>query len=478
MHKNFIVEPIVILLHVENHVSPSNFLFAFLNCVVIIDCKSKKNSVENNHFYVHGNISSSLIHRVPSIKFYVLADPTSLLTYIRDHLELLNEFSSVPYPGQVALLRFPQVYDIRVVDILKNACLNFADDEHLLIILQEAYATNMQYLFYNLWYIEINIDLALHLLANCLYESYGCELLSKFEHQVTQDGWKSNNMNGHDARKTTNVGSWDTLIAAYLQNGQALEAFQLFLQMIRRNIREPERVLEYNGKNVSTDEANVSDVINTATEELAGTAKGVSNNPLALTVKKNSVPDLTMMDLMGITRVLVHGQLDNIYDKIKDIIMEYITPEESIMLNVLSDTIDFTICESIRMSQSVDKTGFENFGLGYICVRNRIGDESYEEARNEEHKLFESHSLLSKIDKSIVGFLVLAQKLVHVQAMIISKTLSEITKKINEKLNNNLKELENFPANLSSLTDAMSVFMRIVALSRDSLRNILLIGDF
>ncbi|XP_058724241.1 pentatricopeptide repeat-containing protein At4g21300-like [Vicia villosa] len=39
-----------------------------------------------------------------------------------------------------------------------------------------------------------------------------------------------------DARKTTNVGSWNTLIAAYLQNGQALEAFQLFRQMICRNV--------------------------------------------------------------------------------------------------------------------------------------------------------------------------------------------------------------------------------------------------
>ncbi|CAI8592691.1 unnamed protein product [Vicia faba] len=209
--------------------------------------------------------------------------------------------------------------------------------------------------------------------------------------EVTQYGWKSNNISGYglcddvfettlldiyhkcggvrlaalvfskmDAQKTINVGSWNTLIAAYLQNGHALEAFQLFLQMIRRNVREPELVLEYNTNNVSNDEANVSDVINMATEELA----------------------------------------DNIYDQIKDIIMEYITPEESIMLNVLSTTVDFTTCESTRTSQSVDKTGSRtlfvvtkagkspegllekvkvddvNTGLSYICVRNRISDES------------------------------------------------------------------------------------------------------
>lgn len=37
--------------------------------------------------------------------------------------------------------------------------------------------------------------------------------------------------------------------------------------------------------------------------------------------------------------------------------MEFIKPEESIILNVLSATVDFPTCESIRMSQSVDRTG-------------------------------------------------------------------------------------------------------------------------
>ena len=86
--------------------------------------------------------------------------------------------------------------------------------------------------------------------------------------------------------------------------------------------------------------------------------------------------------------------------------MEYIKPEETIILNVLSATVDFPTCESIRMSQKVDKTGERtlavvtkadkapegllekvtaddvNIGLGYICVRNRIGDESHESRRS------------------------------------------------------------------------------------------------
>ncbi|KAG5029544.1 hypothetical protein AAZX31_05G151700 [Glycine max] len=295
----------------------------------------------------------------------------------------------------------------------------------------------------------------------------------------------------------------ESLAGINLPRGQGIcTRVPLVMRLQNHPFPTPELMLEFNGKIVSTDEANVSHAINAATEELAGHGKGISNNPLTLLVKKNGVPDLTMVDLPGITRVPVHGQPENIYDQIKDMIMEYIKPEESIILNVLSASVDFTTCESIRMSQSVDKTGLRtlavvtkadkspegllekvtaddvNIGLGYVCVRNRIGDESYEDARVEEQMLFESHPLLSKIDKSMVGVPVLAQKLVQIQAISISKTLPEIVKKINEKLANNLSELEKLPTNLASVADAMTAFMHIIGLTKESLRRILLRGEF
>ncbi|XP_057426292.1 dynamin-related protein 4C-like [Lotus japonicus] len=295
----------------------------------------------------------------------------------------------------------------------------------------------------------------------------------------------------------------ESLAGISLPRGQGIcTRVPLIMRLQNHPLPKPELVLEFNGKTISTDEAHVSHAINLATEELAGSGKGISNNPLTLLVRKNGVPDLAMVDLPGITRVPVHGQPENIYDQIKDIIMEYIRPDETIILNVLSATVDFTTCESIRMSQTVDCAGLRtlavvtkadkspegllekvtaddvNIGLGYVCVRNRIGDESYEEARMEELKLFESHPLLSKIDKSIVGIPILAQKLVQVQAMIISKTLPEIVKKINDKLTYNLSELDKLPANLTSVADALSTFMHIIGLSKDSLRKILLTGDF
>nr|DAD36305.1 TPA_asm: hypothetical protein HUJ06_006945 [Nelumbo nucifera] len=118
-----------------------------------------------------------------------------------------------------------------------------------------------------------------------------------------------------------------------------------------------------------------------------------------------------MVDLPRITRVPVLGQPQDTYEQISYIIMEYIMPKGCIILKVLSTTIDLPTYKSIRMSQRIDTTGERtlamvtkcdkapedllekvtsddvNIGLGYICVRNHIKDESYEEARVEEARL-------------------------------------------------------------------------------------------
>ncbi|XP_031402379.1 dynamin-related protein 4C-like [Punica granatum] len=295
----------------------------------------------------------------------------------------------------------------------------------------------------------------------------------------------------------------ESLAGINLPRGQGIcTRVPLIMRLQNHPCPDPELYLEFNGKLVVTDEDNVTFAISSATEQIAGRQKGISNTPLTLVVKKDGVPDLTMVDLPGITRVPVHGQPENIYEQISEMIMEYIRPEESIILNVLSATVDFSTCESIRMSQMVDKTGHRtlavvtkadkapegllekvtaddvNIGLGYVCVRNRIGDETYEEARMEEVKLFDAHPLLSKIDKSIVGIPVLSEKLMQIQATIVAKCLPEIVRKINEKLNINVAELNKMPKVLSTVAEAMTAFMQIMGSAKDSLRKILLRGEY
>ena len=87
--------------------------------------------------------------------------------------------------------------------------------------------------------------------------------------------------------------------------------------------------------------------------------------------------------------------------------MEYIKPEETIILNVLLACAYFSTCEPICISREVDITGRRtiavvtkceehskgvvekvtgnvvNIGLGYVCVRNSINDETYYEVREQ-----------------------------------------------------------------------------------------------
>ncbi|KAF5814968.1 putative dynamin GTPase [Helianthus annuus] len=296
----------------------------------------------------------------------------------------------------------------------------------------------------------------------------------------------------------------ESLAGISLPRGQDIcTRVPLIMRLQHHSDPVPEIVLEFQEKSVKIIEENkISEAIGKATVEIAGNSKGISNVPLTLVVRKRGVPDLTMVDLPGITRVPIGDQPKDIYEQISGMIMEYIKPDESIILNVLSASVDFSTCESICMSRSVDNTGQRtlavvtkcdqapngllekvttnavNIGLGYICVRNRINNETYEEARNQEAALFETHPLLSKIDNSMVGIPVLAHRLVEIQSVIISKCLPEIVKKINEKLNASIVDLNKLPRNLTSIPDAMVTFMQIVGSLKETLQRILIQGAF
>ncbi|XP_010533947.1 PREDICTED: dynamin-related protein 4C-like [Tarenaya hassleriana] len=295
----------------------------------------------------------------------------------------------------------------------------------------------------------------------------------------------------------------ESLAGISLPRGQGICTRVPLVMRLQRSLKpEPEIRLEFGDRVVPTAEEYVAEAIVAATDEIAGSGKGISDTPLTLHVKKAGVPDLTMIDLPGITRVPVHGQPENIYEQIAAMIMKYIKPHESIILNVLSATVDFSTCESIRMSRQVDQTGERtlavvtkadkapegllekvtaddvNIGLGYVCVRNRIGEETYEEARKQEELLFRTHPLLSMIDDDIVGIPVLAQKLMQIQGVMIGRCLPDIVRKINEKMDNSILELGKMPKAMSSAGEAMVTFMGIIGYVKESLVKILIQGDF
>ncbi|KAJ1269909.1 hypothetical protein BS78_06G013900 [Paspalum vaginatum] len=295
----------------------------------------------------------------------------------------------------------------------------------------------------------------------------------------------------------------ESLAGISLPRGQGI-CTRVPLVMRLQHGHEPRLHIEYGSGRVVdiASEAEVADAIDTATAEIAGSGKGISDAPITLVVRKKGVPDLTLVDLPGITRVPVQGQPEDIYDQIARIIKAYIAPKESIILNVLSATVDFPTCESIRMSQQVDRSGERtlavvtkadkapegllekvtvddvHIGLGYVCVRNRIGDETYNEARAAEQRLFAEHPLLSRIDGSMVGIPTLAGRLTQIQASIIARCLPDIVKQINDKLSRSSDELGQMPPDLNTAADAVREFYHIVKQVRASLEKVLVRGEF
>ena len=62
----------------------------------------------------------------------------------------------------------------------------------------------------------------------------------------------------------------------------------------------------------------VRDKINELTDKKAGKTKNIVNDPIVVTIKSSTCPDLTMIDLPGVTRVPLPGQDEKIEEITKN----------------------------------------------------------------------------------------------------------------------------------------------------------------
>lgn len=293
----------------------------------------------------------------------------------------------------------------------------------------------------------------------------------------------------------------ESLAGIALPRGQGIVTRMPLILRLQTS-KQPRITVEYEGVNKEISEEQIASTIEYATQILAGSSKGITDKPITVHVSKPNAPDLTMVDLPGITRVPVHGQPQDIYDQVSKIILHYITPEESIILNVLSAAVDFPTCESIRMSREADKKGSRtlavvtkvdkcpeglynkitdnavSIGLGYVCVRNRTDEDvSFEDARRKEKELFQTHPELSRLDASMVGVSSLADRLMRLQAESIVNLLPKVIAQIDKTLTSKRKELEALGEGVSSGVDAQWGFFKVVTGLRKTMEEILLQGS-
>lgn len=108
---------------------------------------------------------------------------------------------------------------------------------------------------------------------------------------------------------------------------------------------------------VYTDFEDIRQEIIDETERIAGSNKGISSEPINLKIFSNRVVDLTLVDLPGITKVPVGDQPQDIEDQIRELILKYISNDNSIILAVSPANTDFANSESLKLAREVDPDG-------------------------------------------------------------------------------------------------------------------------
>eukprot|EP01053_Blabericola_migrator_P007503 Blabericola_migrator_1__7502@NODE_382_length_9143_cov_306_926399_g305_i0_p1_GENE_NODE_382_length_9143_cov_306_926399_g305_i0NODE_382_length_9143_cov_306_926399_g305_i0_p1_ORF_typecomplete_len800_score142_39Dynamin_M/PF01031_20/9_4e62Dynamin_M/PF01031_20/9_1e02Dynamin_N/PF00350_23/5_3e48GED/PF02212_18/4_3e03GED/PF02212_18/5_5e20FeoB_N/PF02421_18/37FeoB_N/PF02421_18/0_004MMR_HSR1/PF01926_23/0_00013AIG1/PF04548_16/0_29TetR_C_20/PF17925_1/8_1e03TetR_C_20/PF17925_1/9_6TetR_C_20/PF17925_1/4_3e02_NODE_ len=241
-----------------------------------------------------------------------------------------------------------------------------------------------------------------------------------------------------------------------------------------------------------TDFGAVRDKINKLTDEIAGSNKGIVDNPIVLTVCGKTCPDLTLVDLPGITRVPLKGsdQTDEIEKLTRDMATRYAKDPRTVILAVIPANQDISTSDALQLARKVDPRGLRTLGvitkidlmdrgtnavkmirgediplrLGYVGIKNRsqadiAGGKSIQDALEDEKNYFKSHPAYRTLPAHLVGMPSLIDKLTKVLFRHIRNFLPEIKNEISHKriaLRARLAELgEGVPAEQTERTQLM-----------------------
>ncbi|KAM5281192.1 interferon-induced GTP-binding protein Mx2-like [Ctenodactylus gundi] len=226
-----------------------------------------------------------------------------------------------------------------------------------------------------------------------------------------------------------------------------------------------------------SDPSKVEEEVNKAQNTIAGNGLQISHDLISLEIGSPSVPDLTLIDLPGITRVAVGNQPADIGYQIKKLIRTYIQKQETINLVVVPCNVDIATTEALSMTQEVDPEGDRTIGIltkpdlvdkgtedkvidvvrnfvcplkkGYMMVKCRGQQDIHEqlslkEALQREQAFFEDHAhfrVLLEDRKATVPHL--AERLTEELIGHISKSLPVLESQIKENYQKISEELQN-----------------------------------
>uniref|UniRef100_A0A8C5U390 Dynamin-2 n=1 Tax=Malurus cyaneus samueli TaxID=2593467 RepID=A0A8C5U390_9PASS len=161
----------------------------------------------------------------------------------------------------------------------------------------------------------------------------------------------------------------------------------LVLQLVNASTEYGE-FLHCKGKKF-TDFEEVRLEIEAETDRVTGSNKGISPVPINLRVYSPHVLNLTLVDLPGMTKVPVGDQPPDIEFQIRDMLMQFVTKENCLILAVSPANSDLANSDALKIAKEVDPQG-------YIGVVNRSqkdidGKKDIQAALAAERKFFLSH---------------------------------------------------------------------------------------
>ena len=279
----------------------------------------------------------------------------------------------------------------------------------------------------------------------------------------------------------------------------------LELRLCHINSGEPWATFEERKGTKFTDFIKVRETIEKLTDEICKTNKNIVDRPIVLNVYSKTCPDLTLVDLPGVTRVPIGCQPRNIEQITIFMAKRYVEDPLTIILCVIPANSDIATSDGLKIAKEIDTTGSRTIGvltkidimdpgtderkillnqeiplkLGYVGVRNRskqdlINKLSMAETIRKEREFFKSHPVYKNLPSGHLGTDVLINKLTKIYFRMIRENLPRIVKSINERVKSAEEELASLGQPMPT-DDAgkMSMLWNMINKYCDIFRNVL-----
>jgi replication fork clamp-binding protein CrfC len=237
----------------------------------------------------------------------------------------------------------------------------------------------------------------------------------------------------------------------------------------------------------------IRDEISAETDRSTGTGKNVTNQPINLCIRDQNVPNLTMVDLPGLTKVAVEGQDESIVEMIRTMVLSYISKPTSLILAVTPANQDLANSDSLHIARQVDPNGERTIGvitkidlmdagtdagallrneiyplkLGYIGVVNRSQSDidkkrPMKDAMKAELEFFQNHPVYKMLlDRCTTQ--VLSKTLNRLLVDHIKKSIPSLKTRVQTLISDKERELERYGEDpTAGHTDANELIMTVI----------------